>query len=222
MHPKRVITTMTTKRLILPWLMLIGMLPAMAQNLDYRILCSLQQHRTPAMDQTMRWVSNSLVLAPAVPAAMALGGWMADNQPTLHNSGQMGASLLTTGGITIGLKYAVGRPRPYQNYPDDLVSVTQEPDPSFPSGHTSLAFSTAVSLSLQYPQWYVVAPSLMWATAVGFSRLYLGVHYPSDVLTGMLIGTLSAYATYRIQQQRNSQAQIPDPKVMLPAIKIAF
>lgn len=213
---------MKGKLLILSLAVLIGAGPMMGQGIDYNILCSLQQHRTPTMDQTMRWVSNSLILAPMVPATLALGGWIGNNDKLLHSSGQMGASLLTTGTITIGLKYGVRRLRPYQKYPDDLESVTQEPDPSFPSGHTSFAFSTAVSLCLQYPRWYVVAPSLAWASAVGFSRLYLGVHFPSDVLTGMLIGSLSAYITYQIQQQRLSQSDIPQPRVMLPTIRVVF
>lgn len=201
------------------WTLLIS---AWGQNMDYQILCHLQQHRTPTLDKVMKGISNSLILAPAIPAGMMIGGWIDNNQPVLNSGKQIGGSLLATGGITIGLKYAVGRKRPYQKYPMDLESVTTEPDPSFPSGHTSFAFSTAVGLSLQYPEWYIIAPSLIWASAIGFSRLYLGVHFPSDVVTGMAIGSISAYIGYQIQQRKRQELDLPPTKIMLPTISITF
>lgn len=193
-----------------------------SQSLDYRILCSLQQHRTPQMDNAMRWVSNSLVLAPAVAVGLTAGGWVCDDAPTLEWGKTTSISLLSATGVTMGLKYAVHRPRPYQKYTDDLVSVTTEFDPSFPSGHTTMAFSTAVSLSLCYPKWYVVAPSLLWASTVGFSRLYLGVHYPSDVLTGMIIGSAAAVITYMAREKQRDELGIPQPKGITIPIVISF
>lgn len=211
-----------TKRITTFIVLMACLSTTMAQNLDYRILCGLQQHRTPTMDKVMKGVSNTLVVAPAVPAGMMLYGWAAPNQPTLESGKVVGTSFLATAAATIGLKYAVRRPRPYVAYQDDLVSVTREPDPSFPSGHTSFAFSTAVSLSLQYPKWYVAAPSLLWASAVGFSRLYLGVHYPSDVATGMLIGTISSIVTHKAYQRQQSELGLPKAKISLPPIVLTF
>ncbi|ULT24063.1 phosphatase PAP2 family protein [Sphingobacterium sp. E70] len=43
-------------------------------------------------------------------------------------------------------------------------------------------------MSRAYSKWYVVAPSLLWAGSVGYSRMYLGVHYPTDVLAGAVLG----------------------------------
>ena len=188
-----------------------------AQDLDFRILYDLQQHRTPKADVAMRWVSNSVWLTPAVPLGMAVGGWATDDRPLLNNSATVGCAWLGTIGLTIGTKYMVRRPRPYQAYPDVLVPVTTEPDPSFPSGHTSMAFCTATSLSLLYPHWYVVVPSMLWASAVGFSRLYLGVHYPSDVLTGALLGTGVAIMSYHLsQRQREDNPMMPKGAIVVP------
>lgn len=83
--------------------------------------------------------------------------------------------------------------------------VVSEASYSMPSGHTSTAFATATSLSLAYPKWYVVAPSFVWAGAIGYSRMHLGVHYPSDVLAGAIVGSGSAYLTYKANQWINKK-----------------
>lgn len=189
-----------------------------SQDLDFRILYDLQQHRTPNADIAMKWVSNSVWLTPITPLGMAVGGWTANNQPLLNNSATVGCTWLGTIGLTLGTKFIVRRPRPYQAYPDVLVPVTTEPDPSFPSGHTSMAFCTATSLSLLYPHWYVVVPSMLWASAVGFSRLYLGVHYPSDVLMGALLGAGVAWVAYNVAQriQEDNPMMPPNKAVVVP------
>lgn len=192
--------------------------PIQSQNLDFNILYNLQQRRTPSADVAMKWVSNSVWVTPLAPLGMAVGGWAADDRLLLNNSATLGCSWLSTIGLTVGTKYIVRRPRPYQAYPDLLVPLTTEPDPSFPSGHTSMAFCTATSLSLLYPHWYVIAPSMLWATAVGFSRLYLGVHYPSDVLTGALIGAGVAVVAYNVAQRMQEEGNpiLPKGAVVVP------
>ena len=187
---------------------------SVGQNLDYRILKNLQEQRTESGSVVMRWTSNSVFLAPLVPAGMAIGGWVASNKPLLADAATVGASIGTSFALVMGTKYIVRRPRPYVKYEGDLVSVTTEPDPSFPSGHTVLAFSTATSLSMLYPRWYVVAPSMLWATAVGFSRLYLGVHYPSDVLVGALIGAGMAVFSYYVGQRLRDESPTALPSMV--------
>ena len=195
---------------------------SVGQNLDYRILKKLQDHRTETGSEVMRWTSNSVVLAPLAPLGMAIGGWAADDKPLLADAATVGASMGTSLALVMGTKYIVRRPRPYIKYEGDLMSVTTEPDPSFPSGHTVLAFSTATSLSMLYPRWYVVAPSMLWATAVGFSRLYLGVHYPSDVLVGALVGAgVAVFSYYVAQRLREDTPWAPSDAVVL-SYKFSF
>ena len=192
------------------------------QNLDYRILKSLQECRTETGSTVMRWTSNSVILAPLVPAGMAIGGWASDDKPLLADAATLGASMGTSFGLVMGTKYIVRRPRPYIKYEGDLVSVSTEPDPSFPSGHSVLAFSTATSLSLLYPRWYVIAPSFLWAAAVGYSRLYLGVHYPSDVLVSALVGIgVAVLSHYVAQRLREDTPWAPSDAVVL-SYKFSF
>ena len=118
-------------------------------------------------------------------------------------------SLAASVSITLGLKYTVNRPRPYVTYPDIFRHDTHAGPKSFPSGHTSSAFALATSVSLCYPKWYVIAPAYLWAFTVGYSRMHLGVHYPTDVLIGALIGSACAWGTWELNRylvrQQNQQ-----------------
>ena len=109
-------------------------------------------------------------------------------------------SVLVSGFVTISMKYAIQRDRPFVTYPD-IQKLTGAGSPSFPSGHTSEAFATATSLSLAFPKWYVIAPSFLWASAAGYSRMHLGVHYPSDVLVGALVGAGSAWVCHELNKR---------------------
>jgi membrane-associated phospholipid phosphatase len=102
--------------------------------------------------------------------------------------------------ITTSLKYSVQRERPFVTY-NDIQKRDVGGSPSFPSGHTSSAFALATSLSLHWRKWYVVVPSYIWATGVGYGRMYQGVHYPTDVLAGAIIGSGMAYLSYKFQQR---------------------
>ena len=97
--------------------------------------------------------------------------------------------------LTYGIKYSVQRRRPYETHAG-YAPYEYDTGPSMPSGHTSVAFATATALSLEYKKWYVVVPAYLYAGAVGYSRLHLGAHYPSDVLVGALVGAGSSFVSY--------------------------
>lgn len=104
--------------------------------------------------------------------------------------------------VNIGLKNLTARPRPFLIDPTlatDLINLPQSH--SFPSGHTGSSFAAAVAL-LYFPwkrAWMRALP-IGLAALVSFSRLYLGVHYPSDVFAGMLIGIACGIAGYHLAQ----------------------
>lgn len=86
------------------------------------------------------------------------------------------------------LKNLVDRIRPYEIV-DGLKNIIEKPvDASFPSGHTGVSFAVAVILFWETPKKYGV-PALVLAVLISLSRLYVGVHFPTDVLGGMITGT---------------------------------
>jgi len=105
-------------------------------------------------------------------------------------------SIITSGGITHFLKRVKNRIRPYIKFPTLNIKKIGVDDYSFPSGHTTAAFSIGVSIALSFTGLAVV--SIVIASLVGFSRVYLGVHYPTDVGAGVVVGTLSTICMHMI------------------------
>lgn len=106
------------------------------------------------------------------------------------------------------LKNLVDRTRPYETFDAVRRLIPRPGDASFPSGHSANSFAAAVSIKLQLPDRYGI-PALVLAFLIALSRLYLGVHYPSDVLFGALSGSLIAYAVYKIDAEREDELRPP-------------
>ena len=88
------------------------------------------------------------------------------------------------------LKALIDRPRPPFRYAEPKPLVAVPNDGSFPSGHAATSFAAATMLSFASPR---LAPFLfLLAAAIGFSRVYVGVHYPLDVVGGAALGVLVA------------------------------
>jgi membrane-associated phospholipid phosphatase len=185
---------------LLPVILLFLSVTAYSQNADIRILSEINLNRNKDLDNAFRGITNTAgPVAFGMPVVLFAVSLVKDDSVMRRNSIYIGASVLTSAIITNILKYSINRPRPYITYPY-IEQVASAGSPSFPSGHTSDAFAFATSVSIAYPRWYVIVPSYVWAGAVAYSRMDLGVHYPSDVLAGALIGAGSAYLCYRGQK----------------------
>ncbi|HRZ96650.1 MAG TPA: phosphatase PAP2 family protein [Paludibacter sp.] len=168
-----------------------------AQNADIEILRNI--NGITGTIETSKFISNSTTLVGAsVPVVLGIAAIIEKDEDLLKSALSVGVSLGVSAALTYSIKQAVGRPRPMITYPLIINSYEEIHSNSFPSGHTSFAFATATSLSLQYPKWYVIVPGYLWAGSVGYSRMNLGVHYPSDVLAGALLGAGSAWISYKI------------------------
>ncbi len=85
------------------------------------------------------------------------------------------------------LKNLINRTRPYEVIQGLQCIVSPATDASFPSGHTGASFASAVAMCKQIPKKYAVLLIIL-ASLIAFSRLYVGIHYPTDVLGGLITG----------------------------------
>lgn len=185
------------KKLILACLLLLSLHALHAQNIDIDILKSIN----PSDPNSGFWkaTGQSAYVLPVGLAGGTIGYGILSKDKSVREKGyelvfSMGISTI----ITQSLKYTIDRTRPADKYPNDVFVDKPEHGKSFPSGHTTIAFAAATTVTLQYKKWYIAVPAYLWAGAVGYSRMYEGKHYPSDVLGGAAVGIGSAYLAHWI------------------------
>ncbi len=182
--------------------LILGSFSVLAQDKswDLKKLEDINLIRNFEMDKSLNFLSNSTdYLAIGFPAVMLAAGYIGNNAALKHEGYHIALTTAATYGVGFVLKKAVEKDRPYVTYPY-IKNYREFSGSSFPSGSTALAFSTATSLSLSYPKWYVILPSTLYACTVGYSRLHLGAHYPSDVFAGAAIGIGTAFASRKLNQ----------------------
>ena len=168
-----------------------------SQNGDINLLKKINGSYTHSGGKVMTFVTNSVDYGGiGLPVGLLATGLIRKDKVMTMNSYELISATLVGSILTTTMKLSVDRTRPFVTYPNDIVKYTKGGSHSFPSGHTSMAFATATSISLMYPKWYVIAPSFLWASSIGYSRMYLGVHYPTDVLAGAILGAGTSLGTH--------------------------
>jgi membrane-associated phospholipid phosphatase len=182
--------------------LLVGFTQVWSQaSWEVSTLKNIMQNRTETNNRTWLFISDTeLPIFIGTPIiTYGIGLWKKNG--TLKKQGlYMAGSAIISTGLTTLVKRTVKRDRPYITYPE-IVPLAYEKTHSFPSGHTSAAFCTATTLSLSFPKWYIAAPAYLWAGSMAYSRLHLGVHYPSDVVGGVVIGVGSAYLGHLLSKK---------------------
>ncbi len=171
-----------------------------SQNPDINLLQSINKNETNFKNDYSHFNSSAVSpLAIGIPAAIAIAGFATHNKKLQRDALYMGGSFIVTTLITQSAKRIVNRQRPFAAYSFIIKRDDEEERLSFPSGHTSTAFCTATSAALRYRKWYFVAPAYVFAGSVAWARMYQGVHYPTDVFAGAIVGAGSAWLGYRVQ-----------------------
>lgn len=171
-----------------------------AQNIDIDLLRCIN----PRNPSSVYWrvTSGSAYFLPAGTAAgTLLYGIIKKDRQARQNAYELVINVGVSVMITQIAKYTINRERPAERYPDEVFPTNKGYRHSFPSGHTSLAFSSATTIALQYKKWYITVPAYAWAASVGYSRMYRGMHYPSDVLVGAVAGTGCAFLSHWLTQK---------------------
>lgn len=143
---------------------------------------------TPLLDAAMVGIAATAEVAFAgLVLVWFLIGWWSDAAPLRQEAI---AALLAAGGA-LAVNAAVGlawyRPRPFAAHPGTVhVLLPHAADSSFPSDHAAAAFAIAVVLVAAHRPWGVAALAL--AALVGYARIYVGDHYPTDILAGGVVG----------------------------------
>jgi len=172
-----------------------------AQNFDINVLKPINKNETYLKTKYLELNASSVsALSLGIPAGVAIAGFISHDKKLQRDALYMGGSFLLNGIITMSVKKIVDRKRPFETYSFIIKRDDESGGLSFPSGHTSAAFCTATSVALRYRKWYFVAPAYLFASSVAWARMYQGVHYPSDVFAGALVGTGSAWLGWKVQK----------------------
>lgn len=173
---------------------------------DMALVRAIHTGRNPYFDPALQWVSDATAwISFGSVAAILLYAYAPIWIPIQRLSWDPGhnrtykleallllLSLLVATLLVQSLKSLVLRPRPYEVY-TFIRKLSDAGGGSFPSGHTTDAFTVLAFLMLGNYPLLLVLPVLIWAILVGYTRVTLGVHYGSDVLGAVLLGSLSAW-----------------------------
>ena len=176
------------------------------QKWDIGVLRLIFENRIQELDTTFIFITNTAAaIAFGIPILMLLSAVFTKNRELRRNALLFLVSVFLSAVIANILKYTIDLPRPYEVY-TFIEKLSVGGSPTFPSGHTADAFAFAVAVSLVYPRWYFIIPSLLWATMVGYSRMSLGVHFPSDVIAGAIIGAACAFGCIQFITRKTAKA----------------
>lgn len=193
-------------RIILLTFYLLFSSGCLAQGPDYQILKGLYGRDRPQWDAAMRTTSKGVyVMMPLSVVLPVTSGILKDDKLMFRNSVKSAITIGLASSISTVLKYSIKRKRPYDRYGSVFIARDEPSTFSFPSGHTTTAFASATALTLSYRKWQVGVPAYALAGLVAYSRMRLGVHYPSDVLGGMVIGIGAGLLTWKLDALFNNQ-----------------
>ena len=150
---------------------------------------------------TTTYVSIALVLVVLIIALFT------KSNPLLQKFLILTTVLIISGLVSYALKSMIFRERPFTTY-SFIIKRSDGGESSFPSGHSMEAFAIAMAFSMVFRKKQISIPLFAWAALVAYSRISLGVHYPSDVLAGILTGILTGWIIPRLFNNPRSKCSL--------------
>ena len=165
------------------------------QQADIHLLEFINLHRVTFLDPFFIFMTNlATVITYSVPIILLIYAYVKHRSLLQRKSWLILITLAINSAIVDIIKNVVNRPRPFITYPfiHNLVRVHSA---SFPSGHAAEVFMLTISLSLLFPkQKWGIRFSWVCALLIAYSRMDLGVHYPSDLLGSIIVTGIVAFA----------------------------
>lgn len=186
--------------LLAPLLVFAGMVGELQEKetffFDQPVMLALHQMASPGIDAFFVFISKLGYQWGVIPVDVGVLGWLIVRRR--HRDGLF-FGLAVVGSLLLNLmaKNQFGRIRP-----DLWITLAPETTYSFPSGHAMGSVTLGVALILLFWasrwRWWVFVAASVFVVLVGLSRIYLGVHYPSDILAGWMAGTAWVIAMYQL------------------------
>ncbi|MFI8497190.1 bifunctional phosphatase PAP2/diacylglycerol kinase family protein [Streptomyces sp. NPDC085524] len=179
-----------------------------AAQWDRQVFDAVARRHWPGADRVLPRLgraANHGVLWGVSGAVIAAVGSARARRAVLRGAASLALASATIN--TVG-KWSVRRPRPLlEGVPPVRQLATQPTTTSFPSGHSASAFAFAAGLALESPGWGAVLAPV--ALSVAFSRVYTGVHYPSDVVAGATLGVAAGFLVRRLARDAEGARIVP-------------
>lgn len=169
---------------------------------DKQIVLTIVQNRINLLDGFMVWLTNLLTIMVIFLLMTTLFLWEERKREWIL---PLWATVLATTVVITIIKIIMSRPRPFEVLTFPLVKGANYAfsvwNSSFPSLHTAVVFALVPILDKEFPKlkWFWI----ILASLIAFSRLYIGVHYLSDILFGLLVGLVVGYGIIRIETKHS-------------------
>ena len=172
------------------------------------LIANLQAASTSLSVHFLQFITDYVdVISVGIPVVLLIIGLARQNKPLREKALLVLFAVALAGALSNGLKRVVKEPRPYE-VDTRIAQWSGGGGYGFPSGHAADAVAAATAFSLLWPELSIIVAVCSWAGIIMFSRIYLGVHDPGDVMAGMFLGMLSCMVVFKIRDSLN-QSRAP-------------
>ena len=176
------------------------------------LIANLQGASTNLSIRSFQFITDYVdVISLGIPVVVLIIGLARQNKSLREKAFLILFSVALAGALSNGLKRVIREPRPYE-VDTRIAQWSGGGGYGFPSGHAADAVAAATAISLMWPELSIIVGVCSWAGIIMFSRIYLGVHDPGDVLAGMFLGILSSLVVIKIRNLLHQRRANASPK----------